>query len=228
MHSIQKVLIALVILVLLGLAGAGVFVYSGAYNIAADDPHTAPVEAAITTLRNRSIAARAKGIEAALQDDPKRIARGANQYAEMCVSCHAAPGVTEESEIRQGLYPRPPNLAKEGIADERQAFWVIKHGVKMSGMPAWGPTHDDDTIWDMVSFLKKMPAMSPEEYARLSTAEEGSGHSHGHSTATSPSMHSAEKHEEHGVHSMETESAKPGIPEKKHTHPDGASHKHTH
>jgi mono/diheme cytochrome c family protein len=48
--------------------------------------------------------------------------------------------------------------------DPKEAFWVIKHGIKMSAMPAWGFSHDDPTIWSMVAFVQKLPAMSPAQY----------------------------------------------------------------
>jgi mono/diheme cytochrome c family protein len=51
--------------------------------------------------------------------------------------------------------------------DPRQAFWVIKHGIKMSAMPAWGLSHDDATIWSIVAFLKKLPDMTPEQYKEI-------------------------------------------------------------
>jgi mono/diheme cytochrome c family protein len=61
------------------------------------------------------------------------------------------------------MYPQPPNLSKIRV-DPRDAFWVIKHGVKMSGMPAWGGSHDDATIWSMVAFLQKLPELTPQQY----------------------------------------------------------------
>ena len=51
--------------------------------------------------------------------------------------------------------------------DPRTAFWVIKHGIKMSAMPAWGSSHDDPTIWSMVAFLRKLPELSPEQYKSI-------------------------------------------------------------
>ena len=84
----------------------------------------------------------------------------------VCVGCHLAPGVTT-SDIRAGLYPHPPNLAQEDSRDAQRAFWTIKHGIKMSAMPAWGKTLDDTAIWDLVAFVQKMPAMTPEAYQQL-------------------------------------------------------------
>jgi mono/diheme cytochrome c family protein len=147
--------------------GGVVFVGSGVYNIGADDHHTKIVLAIIEQLRDRSIAARSKSIEAHYVEDPQRIALGAQRYAVLCVGCHLAPGVTK-SDVRQGLYPHPPNLAQEELQEARRAFWIVKHGIKMSAMPAWGKTLDDETIWNVVAFVRKMPDMTPETYQQLS------------------------------------------------------------
>jgi mono/diheme cytochrome c family protein len=154
--------------------GAAVFVGSGAYNIAADDHHTKPVLAIIETLRERSIGVRAASIAVPRLEDPGRIAKGAERYSELCVGCHLAPGVTK-SVLRAGLYPHPPNLAQEDIRDPRRAFWTIKHGIKMSAMPAWGKSLDDETIWDIVAFVRQLPTVSSETYQHLSQAHSPSG-----------------------------------------------------
>ncbi|HUX25656.1 MAG TPA: cytochrome c [Burkholderiales bacterium] len=91
--------------------------------------------------------------------------KGAGQYAAMCTSCHLAPGM-RDSELRQGLYPQPPKLSEISV-DSCKAFWVIKHSIKMSGMPAWGTTHVDETIWSMVAFLQKLPGMTPDQYRKI-------------------------------------------------------------
>jgi hypothetical protein len=115
--------------------GAVMFIGSGLYNIGADDHHTRIVLAVITQLRERSITARANSIAVPDLEGASRIAAGAEHYAALCEGCHLAPGVTK-SELRPGLYPHPPNLAQEDILDARKAFWIIKHGIKMSAMPA--------------------------------------------------------------------------------------------
>jgi hypothetical protein len=63
------------------------------------------------------------------------------------------------SEIRPGLYPEPPNLSQVR-AEPQDAFWIIKHGTKMSAMPACGLSHDDPTICSMVAFLQILPNMT--------------------------------------------------------------------
>jgi mono/diheme cytochrome c family protein len=84
----------------------------------------------------------------------------------MCSGCHIGPGL-EPTEISQGLYPAAPQFAKGFDLPPGEAFWIIKHGLKMTGMAAWGPTHSDTLIWDMVAFLEKMPGLSADDYQNL-------------------------------------------------------------
>lgn len=147
--------------------GGGLFIGSGFYNIGADDHHTQIVLDIIEQLRERSIGMRSRTIDVHYVTDSARIAAGAKHYAALCVGCHLAPGITQ-SDIRPGLYPHPPNLAQEDMQAARRAFWIIKHGIKMSAMPAWGKTLDDGAIWDIVAFVRKMPEMTPETYQELS------------------------------------------------------------
>lgn len=154
---------------------AGVFVWSGIYNIGADDPHFRTTHAILETLRDRSIEARAGKLEVPDLSDPAKITQGAGNYNAMCTGCHLSPGMAE-TELSKGLYPAPPNLSTEkvGLA---QAFWVIKHGIKASGMPAWGKSMADDYIWNMAAFLQKLPTLDAEQYKAM-VAQSG-GHSHG-------------------------------------------------
>jgi len=130
--------------------------------------HTRVVLTIIEQLRNRSIALRTHGLDAPNLGDPKNIAARAQHYAALCIDCHLAPGVTK-SEIRAGLYPHPPNLAEEDVDDAQRAFWIIKHGIKMSAMPAWGKTFNDAAIWEIVAFVRQMPMITAESYQQLTT-----------------------------------------------------------
>jgi hypothetical protein len=148
-------------------AAASLAIYAGIYNVAADIPHTQPVYWLLETMRERSIAARATGIVVPHDlDDPKRILSGAGQYAEMCSFCHLAPGM-KRTEISRGLYPRAPELRRRSHSTPAEDFWVVKHGVKMTGMPAWGVTHSDEILWDVVAFLRKLPDLTADQYQAL-------------------------------------------------------------
>jgi len=161
----KRLLATVALLCIVAIAGVAAFVWSGVYNIGADAHHTKPVLALMQALRERSIEHHAENIVLPNLDDPQLILKGAGQYAAMCTGCHLAPGMAE-NEMRPGLYPQPPELARRRL-DPREAFWVIKHGIKMSAMPAWGGSHDDPTIWSMVAFLQKLPGMTPAEYKAI-------------------------------------------------------------
>lgn len=165
----------LAIFILLGVVIAG-FIYLGFYNVGADVPHYRVNEAFIDYVKERSVSARAFmiGVPADLNSEA-RVRRGAGNYDAMCVHCHLAPGM-ENTEIREGLYPRPPNLSKHAD-DPAEQFWVIRHGIKMTGMPSWRKAGvDDETIWDMVALLQALPKLNEEQYRTLVQASEGHGH----------------------------------------------------
>ena len=165
---------AFVLLAALIIAGfVGIFAYAGIYNIGADAPHSKAVYMALQSVRDRAIRHHARNIVVPTDlKDPQRIATGAGLYTEMCSGCHLGPGV-EPSEISQGLYPPAPQLSKAMEYSPAQQFWIIKHGVKLSAMPAWGRTHSDDLIWDMVAFVRSLPTMSAAQYqAAIASAPE--------------------------------------------------------
>lgn len=156
--------------------GAGAFAYSGLYNIGADDPHTKPVYAFMQELRMRSIARQAQSLKVPDLSDPALIRQGAGNYNAMCSGCHLAPG-HQPTELSKGLYPSPPALADTVRNVPAHDFWVIKHGIKASGMPAWGKSMQDQYIWGMVAFLQQLPKLDDAHYDAL-VASSG-GHSHG-------------------------------------------------
>lgn len=146
--------------------GAVVFyLASGAYDFGADSPHWKVTRAAIEAFRDHSIDVRAQEIVVPDLKDDQMVSKGAGQYAAMCVNCHLAPGM-KDSEIRSGLYPQPPNLSELRV-DPKRAFWVVKHGLKMSGMPAWGLGHDDEALWSIVAFVTKLPGLSEDHYKQM-------------------------------------------------------------
>lgn len=166
MRSIMifKTVIVIAVITIAALIG---YVYSGFYDVAASQPDNAVMRWALVTTRNRSIDRRASEITVPPLTDPKLIQEGFEHYHEMCTGCHLAPGV-ESSEIREGLNPVPPVLAKVvPNSTPARLFWVIKNGVKMTGMPAWGTSHSDEMIWAMVAFLERLPTMTPAEYQAM-------------------------------------------------------------
>lgn len=164
--------------------GAGIglaMVYGGKVDVAADSPHSDLIFSLLETAREKSIDQGVKDLSVPVNlADKDRIRRGAGNYDAMCVQCHLAPGA-KNSEIRMGLYPTPTDLStldEPSTTEAARKFWVIKHGIKASGMPSWSKGGmEDEAIWDMVAFLQTMPKLTQASYGELVEASEG--HSHG-------------------------------------------------
>ena len=156
---------AVVLVILIG--AFFLFLYSGFYNIAATSPHNSLTLWMINTLKDNSIEHHSNGINVPNLNDTSMVKIGFAHYREMCVGCHAGPGLTR-SEIGQGLYPKAPILARSAKElPPAQLFWITKNGIKMTGMPAFGKTHSDEKIWAIVSFLEKLPGMTNAQYNQL-------------------------------------------------------------
>jgi len=176
MKTLRTLVIVLVVLLALALG----FIYSGLFNVAASSPDPGLVKWVMHTTQDRSVARRMKTVQVPPLTDPAMIHTGFLHYRENCVTCHGAPGI-EASEIGQGLNPLPPELAtsaEEG--NPQEMFWIVKHGIKMTGMPSFGVTHTDQEIWSIVAFLLKMPKMTPQEYQAMAQAAEAAGEEHHH------------------------------------------------
>ena len=170
---------------LIALIVAAATLGSGAYNIAATEKHWLITEKIIEWVRVSSIKSRAKNLQAPSLDDKSLLLAGAEHYAAMCTECHSAPG-HELTELSQGLYPQAPIFYKqepttdseEKVEHIKTYFWVIKNGLKMTAMPAWGLSHDDETIWAMAIFVEKLKGMVAEQYNQ--SVNSGNGHDHQH------------------------------------------------
>lgn len=222
----RKPLLTLSILSGAALVAAAGFVWSGVYNIGADDAHTKPVYSMLQALRERSIEVRANKLQRPADlDNPVRIRQGAGNYNAMCTGCHLGPGM-QDTELSKGLYPVPPNLSKETV-DAGEAFWVIKHGIKASGMPAWGKSMDDEYIWNMAAFLQALPKLTAEQYQALVASSGGHSHGGGESDGHAHAEGGEGHHDEGGAHAHaegEGHDAMAGMPmegAKPHAHPPG-------
>jgi len=182
----KKILGVSVGVVVVGMVGVVAFVFSGAYNVSATEKHWDITTKIMEIARDRSVHAASHGIVVPDLDDEEMIARGAKNYDSMCVQCHLAPGA-QDTELHQALYPKPPIFHKK--TDEHkhgsaETFWVIKHGLKMTGMPAWGEFHTDQQLWEMTAYLEKSQGMSAKTYKDL--VGDG-GHSHSEKVHYEPS-----------------------------------------
>jgi mono/diheme cytochrome c family protein len=135
---------------------------------------------------DRSVAKRAPNEKNPYAGDPAAVAVGFDHYRENCVICHGAPGVAG-AELSKGLNPPAPSLGKEeNDTPDGELFWVIKHGIRMTPMPAFGPTHTDEEIWKIVAFIRHLPNLTAQEQDSLRAATGEEAHHHGVETNDLP------------------------------------------
>lgn len=155
-------------LLAIAVVGVAAFVQSGAYDVSATNQHLTPTYWLIEATMRRAVARRAAEIPVPPLDAPETIAAGLAHYRAQCVKCHGAPGVAPEP-FALGMTPLPAPLAQTAREwRPAEIFWVVKYGLKMTGMPAWEFRLSDDAIWAVVAFVNQLPRLSPREYAHLS------------------------------------------------------------
>jgi cytochrome c553 len=158
--------IALTLALLLGAGAVGVMAIaaSGLYSVAASRGHWAIFEWFLSFGMRRSVVTHALPITAPPLDDPDMIRLGAGHYENACVMCHGAPGKNPSAFLQKAL-PDPPSLV-HAVKDwtPEQIFWIVKHGIKYTGMPGWTSLGREDEVWAVVSFLRELPKLSPEQY----------------------------------------------------------------
>lgn len=171
---------AVAMLIVLGTAAT---IWTGLYPVGADSPHSVVVLEFLTLARERSIARASRDVSVPKLDLPEHLVAGAADYEAMCAGCHLSPTLSR-TDLSLGMYPQPPDLtrvrssvSRDSAEESRRRFWIIKHGIKASGMPAWGPTHDDERIWAMVALLDRLPELTPQQYRVLTaSSHEATGH----------------------------------------------------
>ena len=209
MNTTRSKIIAVIAFHILLLTGVAASAWLGLFNFAADVPHSKIVYSGIELLRERSVRVQAASIAVPKLDNEQSIVKGAGNYAAMCAQCHLSPNM-KSTELSRGLYPSPPDLTRKAV-DPAIAFWTVKHGIKASGMPAWGRSMNDQDIWDMVAFLQRLPKLDSGTYTTL--VDSSAGHSHGGEPQPN--------HDEStGAHTMPAKV----IPKPTHAHKPGEEH----
>lgn len=157
----------LVIIACLLAAGGLALAWSGLFNVAASTGHWAVTDWFLHWTMRNSVKTHAMGIEVPPLDDEAMVQRGAGHFAAGCAPCHGAPGADQPAVVRE-MTPKPPPLA-ERIEDwePNHLFWIVRHGVKYTGMPAWPAEGRDDEVWSVVAFLLRLPELDAKGYAEL-------------------------------------------------------------
>ena len=154
------------------LIGGLLFLASGMYNIAADQPHLTLGRWILLAAKTRSVQLRGRGQEVPNLRNKSLVKKGTALYGRNCQPCHGGPGIAAE-QIGRGITPKPPLLAiAANNWTDSQLFWIISHGLKMSGMPAFDAPLSESDRWALVAFLRRMAFLSPTEYRQFAKAAE--------------------------------------------------------
>ncbi|MBC8037450.1 MAG: c-type cytochrome [Rhizobiales bacterium] len=151
--------------------GAFLFAWSGLYSVAASRGHWPGFNLVLEFGMRSSVRTHALGIEIPNLEDQALIERGAGHFQGGCAPCHGAPGKAP-SPIVRAMLPVPPDLgASVHTWKANELFWIVKHGLKYTGMPAWAAQERDDEVWAVVAFLQRLRQTSPAEYQALANLE---------------------------------------------------------
>jgi len=158
MRTLLAIFFVLIILIAIG------FTYSffGIYNVAASNPRYGITEWFLSSTMDASVKRHSQGIIAPSMDKPEMKAAGNRYYSSLCADCHGGPKVKRET-FATGLNPNPPDLEK-AVSDwtNPQLFWIVKNGVKMTGMPSFEANFNNNQIWEIVSYLRTLSHSTSE------------------------------------------------------------------
>lgn len=159
----------LMALLALGIAGMA-FGWSGAMQISASSGHWRVTDWFLHWVMRNSVRTYSLFQAPADPRDDTGLISAAGHYRQACEVCHGAPGV-RPSPVMQRATPPAPDLARTaGQWRDRELFWIIQHGVKYTGMPAWGASDRPDEVRRMVGFVRRLPGMTPQQYRALTQA----------------------------------------------------------
>lgn len=159
----------LLIIVILVMGAAFLYAWSGMYNIAATQEHWDVTYKFIGMVTENSIKQQSDSVVNPLPETPEAAEAYIDHFHSMCRLCHSAPGYPR-NEFAQGLYPSPPDLAERSDQQkwsDADIFWIIEHGIKMSGMPAFSPTHSKEEIQGLAGLVRRMPELNDSGYKDL-------------------------------------------------------------
>ncbi len=158
-------------LALLAASGGVLVAWSGLYSVAASKGHWLVIDRFLRFGMMNSVETHAPDVEPPPLDDADLIRLGAAHYYAGCAYCHGAPGLAM-TPVAQHMLPAPPDLTSHvSLWTDQELFWLVKHGLKYTGMPGWPVQNRDDEVWAVVAFLRQMPDMTQQTYRDLALAE---------------------------------------------------------
>jgi cytochrome c553 len=163
----KRIVITVLTVLIVAAAGGLLWASSGLVSVAASSGHWAVTDWFLHYTMRRAVQTQALGIEVPALDDQALIITGAGHYAGGCAACHGAPG-EPRSPLAEQMLPQPPELSSAaGEWRPNELFWIVRHGIKYTGMPGWVAPQRDDEIWSVVAFLLQLPELNKQSYRKL-------------------------------------------------------------
>jgi cytochrome c553 len=175
LEDAMRLLAVIGVLAIIAVIAGAIYFLGGFYSVAGNVEDPGLVNWALIQVREASIDKHAHDAPPPSFDEAANVQAGARAFAARgCTNCHGGPGVGW-AKFSEGLNPGPPDL-KDVVngpspPTPAQLFWIIKNGIKMTGMPSFGATGTpDDEIWKIAAFVKKLPSVSPADYKTWTAA----------------------------------------------------------
>ena len=165
---------------ILGVFVAGYFIaMSGNISVAATNRGglNDKIDSFLNAVSDRSIEKHAPKKTNPFAKDPAAAAAGLLHYKENCLYCHGAKDI-DALEFAKGFNPGAPMLDMKDVQElkDGELFWIISNGIRATGMPAFSPTHKEDEIWKIVSFVRRLPKLTDDEVAKLKAGRQEDHH----------------------------------------------------
>ena len=169
-RALKYLAIAAVVLLVLGAFGGLMVMISGIASIKASSRHWDITAAFLDFAKRRSVKTHTFRMKVPPLEDPALALKGAGHYDFACEPCHGSPAV-QQPRIAYRMTPTPPDLMRTASTYyPEELFYIVKHGIKFTGMPSWPTQQRDDEVWAMVAFLRKLPGLDAAQYNELTGA----------------------------------------------------------
>lgn len=154
--------------VLVALAAVGLWI-ARANGFSTRTPPTAVERVVMQGVHWLSVPRAARAAANPVAFSPEVWAQSRAHFADHCASCHANDG-SGNTELGRGLFPRAPDmrLAQTQDKTDGEIYWIIENGIRLTGMPAWGPGGDNDAdTWKLVHFIRHLNELTPQQLKEM-------------------------------------------------------------